>query len=353
MPFLSGFGKRKAIKYGTVFPGSNLTDFPKLIKITTDADIAAELTGTHLAVTEADGTTLVPHGLYPSSNPAAGTIILRAKFPTLLTAASTGDVLGYLYYDDGGTDQEDKAGVMDGNYALFMPLEEDPSGSSPQMLDWVTETNRGASVGSMTSGDLVAAQVANGLDLDGSNDAIDISSFSLGTNVLTMEIAAYSSNFNQSSMLFGKEVVNSAWSMRLESTLLKINGGSSGGSLTTARPSDSTWHALAATITGTTGRIYYDGVEQTNGTVSAVSDGSDVLSVGRYSGFGGGYYFTGIVDEVRISNVVRSADWLAYAYDDDFDNADTFSLGAEETDGGGVARSSVVHSQAIQTSLFF
>src|SRR5690606_26937076 len=58
-------------------------------------------------------------------------------------------------------------------YVLYMPLEEDPSGSAPQMRDWVTDSLIGTSAGSMTSDDLVAGKVGKGLEFDGSNDCID------------------------------------------------------------------------------------------------------------------------------------------------------------------------------------
>jgi len=51
-------------------------------------------------------------------------------------------------------------------------LEEDPSGSAPQMINSSGGTD-GTTSGSMTSGDLVAAQIENGLALDGTDDQID------------------------------------------------------------------------------------------------------------------------------------------------------------------------------------
>lgn len=338
MPFLAGFAKRKEIRYGTVFPGANLSEFPKLIKITTDADIAAELSATKLAFTEADGETLAPHGLYPSSNAPAGTVIARVKFATLLTAASTGDVMGYIYYDDSATDQEDKAGCVDNGYVLFMPLEEDPSGSAPQMFDWVSESNVGTSQGSMTSGDLVAAQVANGLDFDGSNDAISIGSFGLGgSSAVTMEAHVKVASWDGDRYLIGKQATNSGYDIRKESGLIKLLGGG-GTVLSASTPSVDVWHAFAGTITGTTGNLLIDGTSVASGTISALNDGSGtVLSVGAFTDFGGGYFLAGQIDEVRVSSVARSADWLEYAHEDDFNNSDTFTLGAEEQAGGFVA----------------
>lgn len=140
--------KYKEIKYAADgIPAENLTDFPKLVSITADADIASELSGGGgIKFTSADGLTDLSFGLYPSTDLAAGTVLARVKV-TLLTAASVGDVICRLYYSSSESTTEDKAGTVSADYVLFMPLEEDPSGSAPQMLDWVSEANLGTSGG--------------------------------------------------------------------------------------------------------------------------------------------------------------------------------------------------------------
>lgn len=336
MPFLTGFGKRKEIKYGTVFPGANLTDFPKLFVIAADADIAAELSGGGgIAVTSDDETTEVPFGLYPSSDPTSGDLILRAKFPTLLTAASTGDTLGYLYYDAGETTTEDKAGVVSADYEAYMPLEEDPSGSAPQMFDWVSETNIGTSVGTMTSGDLVAAQVGNGLDFDGSDDRIDTTLALNGTTVYTVEVICDWPN-THTPVAIG--IGNYALRARDGATPFgwqRNTGGFETVVSGTTAPTAGNRYQVAVSVNGTgatAARIYENGVDTTASQAAGNALDTTVLTLAHpvfVTRFGG------IIDEVRVSSVVRSAAWLEYQYADDFDNADTFSLGAEEEDGGG------------------
>ncbi len=327
MTFLSGYGKRKKIEYGTVFPGSNLAHFPKRIHITADADIAAELSSANgIAITEADGTTTIPFGLYPTSDPANGTIELRANFLSLLTAATTGDTLGYLYYDHTQTTTEDKDGVMDGNYTLFMPLDEDPSGSAPQMFDWVTESNLGTSAGSMTSGDLIAGKVGNSLDFDGSDDSITLAAGvgqptgGPGAEATWEFITKYSSG-SQNGVLLEYSPVNSALLIFLESGALKVRGNGSGG-----RGHDLRWQAL---LGGHGQRDRHGGRHLRD---PFVPGGSTYL--GRGVDFSA-YAYTGQIDEVRVSQGRRSADWLAYSYQDEFNNSDTFTLGAEESAGGG------------------
>lgn len=333
MGFLTGYNKRKAIKYNTVFPGSNLTDFPKLFKITTDADIASELSSNNgIAVTLANGTTTVPFGLYPTTDGNVGTLLLRAQFSPL-TAASTGDVMGYLYYDHTQTTSEDKAGTVANGYALFMPLEEDPSGSAPQMFDWVTETNLGTSAGSMTSGDLVAGQVGNGLDFDGSNDYIDVPG-----SLVTQYTLECIFNLTDNSGLI--ETIDSS-NTGIHDRELYVDGGP----LKLYHFDGAT--KIASSSTNISGSTTYYGAGRYDGTdlqvfLNGAANGSAVAAGNPYPTYttphwrigvasGNVLFAHGVLDEVRVSSVARSADWLAYAYADDFTNSDTFTLGSQET----------------------
>src|SRR5690349_11119672 len=118
MPFLTGYNKRKALKYGTTLPGSNLTGFPFWLSVTGDTDIASELaSGGGVAFTLADGTTTVPFGLYPTTALASGDVYARMKFDPL-SSASTGTIFGYVYYDHTQTTSQDKANTVGNGYSV-------------------------------------------------------------------------------------------------------------------------------------------------------------------------------------------------------------------------------------------
>ncbi len=74
--------------------------------------------------------------------------------------------------------------------------------------------------------------------------------------------------------------------------------------------SASTLAHLAVTHDGTTMIYYVDGVEERQQTVAAdfLSNAND-LQIG-----GGGTFFDGIIDEVRLASVSRSADWILIGY---------------------------------------
>ena len=93
----------------------------------------------------------------------------------------------------------------------------------------------------------------------------------------------------------------------------------------TVNLADGAWHHLVGTYDGTTMKLYVDG--------SLVKTGSG----GSFAGFMGGtiylgraagssVYTNGSVDEVRVSNVARSADWVATEYSNQNNPASFYSV---------------------------
>lgn len=338
------WSKYKEVQYGTVFPGSNLTDFPLLVKIAADSDIASECgSGGGIKFTSADGMTDLAFGLYPSSDITTGDIIARVK-ASPITSGTTGNPIVRLYYSASESTSENKAGVMDGNYVLFMPLEEDPSGTPAQMFDWVSETNVGTSAGTMTSGDLVAGTVGNQLDFDGSDDAITATlptnaiqsnnAFTLegiydidGTDLEGMFQLSGNNIRGYADKRSGFAPDNYTFTIRAglaPSQTVNLNGDI-----------DESPHAIGYRFDGSVGSdIFKDGTlaATTSGSFTLPSTESAktlTLSPNVFARMQGG------IDEVRLSEVARSDDWLAYAYENDFNNSDTVTLGSEQGGGGG------------------
>ena len=83
---------------------------------------------------------------------------------------------------------------------------------------------------------------------------------------------------------------------------------------TSVAVADNSWHKIDATINNVTQAlaIYVDGVLNVSGTsASAASPTNNNLFIGQYGG--GGYYYHGLIDEIEISNTVRSAGWIGPA----------------------------------------
>jgi hypothetical protein len=333
--------KYKEIKYGTAFPNSNLTDFPKLISIVADTDIAAELaSGGGIELYAADGTTPVPFGLYPQTNLASGTILMRV-LTDVLTAASTGDTMLRLRYGAALTTVEDKSAVVANGYVLFMTLEEDPSGASPPMLDWKTNTKIGIALHSMSSGDLVSGPVGNQLHFLGSGESINIPSLAGLSGVANATIEGWmekDSNGVHCAFGYGGGVnsrFNILWFSDGHVYCQVENGG-------IAFPdyalSGHARHHFALSFDGS----LTNPVKATaylNGAFTALAGGVAATTLASNQDFligasPGNGFSTGKIDEVKASNVTRSPEWIDYVYKDEATNTDTFSLGWERNETG-------------------
>ena len=295
-----------------------------------------------------DGLTPLDFGVY-AANLSTGYILARVKISPDADA-SVGDVAFRIDYSAAGTTTEDKAGTVSNGYSLFMPLEEDPSGSAPQMFDWVSETNIGTSAGSMTSGDLVAGQVGNGLDFDG-NDLIslpDAAAYTMASGFTVRAICSKNSTSGNGSIVERFDTGQREWIFGWVGTTLYgfVWDATTGGSVArSCSNSDSgAFHDYVLRYDGGTTnaavRLYRNGVQvdttnQGSGTFTSVRNGTSTLKI-----VGNSTHLAGPLpckcDEVSVSNVARSADWLEYSYTTDFNKTSLWTLSAEQGGGGGI-----------------
>src|SRR5205814_3300581 len=80
-------------------------------------------------------------------------------------------------------------------------------------------------------------------------------------------------------------------------------GGSLGSSVTIA---DTNWHHVVGVVNGASSAIYVDGQAAGTGTVTAGTSASNA-NIGMASSAN---WLNGYLDELRISNIARSAAWI-------------------------------------------
>lgn len=306
----SGWDYRKKITINPQYVAGGNTNFPMLfsrtdpdLRDTTGGGHVASSTGGDILFTSSDGATKIPHEIeyYASTT---GQLIAWVNVP-FVSSTSTRDI--YIYYGNDTiplANQENKTGTWDANYKGVWHL---PNGTTLTTLDSTSNALNGTNNGTTVT----AGQIDGGANFANVNQYIATGANTLGANNVTMEVWAYSTNFAQDGMLIEKETVNAQWELFFEGVSLKLRGGGVSSTLSTPAPSNNAWHHLVGVITGTTGSIYVDGVQVTNGTANAFTDTSSTLQIGR---FNNGYFFTGKMDEVRVSNVERSADWILTEY---------------------------------------
>jgi RHS repeat-associated protein len=111
-------------------------------------------------------------------------------------------------------------------------------------------------------------------------------------------------------------------------------------SISDSVPMGNTWHHLVGTyaggeVTSTTSTLYLDGVQMppTDGDDGYVDIDTSELKIGGIPTVTYCCGFTGSVDEVRVSSVVRSADWVSTEYNNESSPSTFYQLSAENSTG--------------------
>lgn len=154
-------------------------------------------------------------------------------------------------------------------------------------------------------------KINSSLAFDGTDDYVGA-----GTINIASEVSAgawvYSSNFASNMFVVQKAPVNAEWELFFETTL-KWRGGST-TSISCPAPTNSQWHHVFGTQTGTTATLYIDGVRCATGTVTAIPNGTGLIDIGRHSA--GSYFFNGQIDDVRIYNYALTPYQVRTLYND-------------------------------------
>ncbi|MBD3319955.1 MAG: DUF2341 domain-containing protein, partial [Chitinivibrionales bacterium] len=101
---------------------------------------------------------------------------------------------------------------------------------------------------------------------------------------------------------------------RTDSVMYYRHDGSTGNHQTfnTATVSSGNWYYIGITYDGTNYRGYFQGAKADSLMSTGLAAGG--TTTGRIGNYDGNYYLDGTIDEVRVSNVQRSDDWLLLCY---------------------------------------
>lgn len=305
----------------------DLDDFPLLVVLPVDTELAshARTDGADLVFTAADGVTPLRHEIQRFRD-TTGELIAWVKVPTL---AGNADTTVYLYYGNPtATDSQDPAAVW-ADYAAVLHLQEQGDGTGDEYRDSSGEGHHGtgggvASAGSSNrtpgrvSGLFGYAQDFNDggqsdlvrlrpLD-DGGWTALTVQAWIRPTDDGDDRIAckAWSTNPSDSVWMLGKREANRA-RLRTPAEWQMFDGGSD--------HVNGAWTHVALTWSaGAPGpvRIYRDGVLDLEGTLdgSALYEHSTDVEPTLGNVPGGDRGLDGLLQEVRLAPLARSAAWL-------------------------------------------
>lgn len=254
-----------------------------------------------------------------SWNIVTGRITGTVRIPT---ASHTTNTVIYISYGNASitTFQGSVAGsVWDGNYLRAYHMDEVLTGASQTIKDWTANAGNMTSVGSWVSGQSVAGKIGNGLKLLNSTSTYATFSSIALTSTYTIEgwFNPTSATPDGDTYSFTGTSSNDqlAWGDAPGYVALFTNNSSNkvqSAGFPTPTPgtpwASNAWHHLVVTRTGTTWTMYLDGVS------NATSAQGTNLTINAL-GFLFGFVTNDIIcDELRISNSVRSADWITASY---------------------------------------
>ncbi|MBM4403647.1 MAG: DUF2341 domain-containing protein [Candidatus Cloacimonetes bacterium] len=310
---------RLTIDNAMVAGSGNLTDFPLLINITND-DIknSAQADGDDILFTSDDGQTKLDHTIekYVSST---GALTAWVRIPTLSYSADT-DIFVYYGNATASNQQNTTGGVWNSGYKMVLHLSENPAGTAPQFKDQTSNSNSGTT-SNMESGDQVSAKINGGVAFDGVNEnancgnvsglgsAVTVSLWFKTTNNLAMEMVTKALNSGNWTGFCLR-----AWAPGQLNFRVYNSTGGDYHALYSMVFADGNWHHMVGTYDGSNVRLYVNGEQRASGALTgSISNNQSLLVGGNLSEWTGGY-FNGTLDQIQISSVARSADWIKTQY---------------------------------------
>ena len=320
-----------------------LTNFPLLVNLS-DPDLhnpaKVQADGDDILFTDVLGNKL-DHEIELFDQSGNGThahLVAWVRIPTLYATRNTEIT---MYYGNNAVISQDNPSSVWISYEGIWHLSEDPSGT---ILDSSNNSFDGTSVGSMTSTDLVSGQIYNCLDFDGADDYINVgtdSSLKL-TSAFTIEgwfNGMTDTGVNDRGPIF---VSGFAWGDNIgirvqgfhQATDKRARITYGNGTYMSYIDSDNdidenTWTHIVVTYDGTTLKLFINGVKQTDEAIINIAYNSNAAIIGANPD-NNEQRFNGSIDEIRVSSVVRSLDWIITEYNNHHDPTSFYSIGSEE-----------------------
>ncbi len=311
---------------------ANLTDFPVLINLPSDADLAADARddGYDLLFTADDSITKLSHEIELFDG-GSGQLAAWVKVPDL---SSSVDTVLYLYYGyPSSPNQQNPTDVWSADYRAVWHL-------NGVFTDSTSYANHGTNNGTTdTAGQIANARSFNGVDND----------ITMGTST-TLQPADLTFSFwikrtaaswgSADSPLFWAKPPGSAAGNGWYSDIYSPNSTAISlvtdgmnvfrvvADIDTFYPQD-TWTYVVVAFDSTTdvGSAYRNAVSQTLtllGTPDSITSTTDIKTLEMYNDM------PGDIDEVHISSTVRSSEWVSTEYNNQSSPSTFYTVSAEE-----------------------
>jgi len=337
--------KRKQLIFDNSAQAENLTNFPVLVKLTTSRVTYGDFgnaDGTDLRFVDSNNTSELKYHIEKWNN--TGDSFIWVKVPQIDGSSNTDFI--YMYYgNSGASDVQEETNVWTNNYVMVQHLDESPANGVKGHLDSTFNDNDGTPYGFSGDATTDATGKVDGADTfdEALNDGhyLDCgSSTSLSiTDNITLSVWLYPLSATTASdeqyfiskrkMSNGPHNYQFGYDYQQAGTYVEFAfyDGSSWFEYTTDTELPlNEWTYVAVTYTsGSDAKFYFNGssvsAAQTAGSSDPEmpTDNAVPVYIGSYAQ---GYMYTpadyrpfdGTIDEARISDTARSADWIAAQY---------------------------------------
>ncbi len=303
---------RKSITIHAAQVAGNLAGFPVLIELENDIDLIsnAQANGLDILFTAADGTTKLDHEIEQFTH-GADTLTAWVKVPNL---SSTTDTVLYIYYGNASAaDQQNVSGVWNSGFGGVWHLDE--AGAPYTDVSGHANNSTSGTYPVQESGVVNNAQRFNGTSqrfLVPASPSIEL------TNNGTVS-AWFQFNQLKQSDLLEKGGAN-GYTLWQDSGVIWWGLQNSGNWVTSiATFSVGQWYKIDGVINNGILSLYVNGALDVSGGSATAFANTGALQFGN--GVDG--WYGGILDEVRITNVLRTAQWLQTEFNNQ-NSPDTF-----------------------------
>ena len=303
--------------------GTALANFPVLVRLNSSRINynSVQNNGEDLRFIDNDGTTELDYEIEIWNE--SGESIVWIEVPQV-DASSATDYIVMYYGNNTAPAGENAQGVWDNNFEFVWHMGEQPGGSGD--IRDSTANNMDGSTLNMEAADRTGGFMGYGLDLDGTDEWIDPVDNGNGIfhdtfTIKTVEICFRADNTANDQSLFDEGGSTNGFWIGLNSNAVRVDSRDSSSQITvsSAFTDTSNFYYIVGKFDNGTLYKYVNGLEQSAATGYS---GGEISSHSGMPGFGAsadsdgaghsvaGYYFNGILDEIRFSSSARSSDWI-------------------------------------------
>jgi hypothetical protein len=337
--FSNGYAFRRAITIDhTKVPNTDQLNFPVLIS-GTYAYLATASNGGNMAnangydilfTSDANGNSPLPYEResYSASN---GAVNLWVQVPAV---SHSSDTVIYMFYGNSlvTSDPSNGTGTWDSHFKAVWHL---PNGIALSAADSTSNAVNGTNSGMTATAGLIGGAASGdggaGHQINTASDPYSSSMFSSNGLTLSAWVKPVSNaTTSQIVSLEGAYVID----VTAGNAGFEINGSGTDLISTASVPTGGWTHIVGTADSSGNLKLYVNGVleHSASQTFFNLDSLTRPYSLGGHPTFPG-YNFNGVVDEVRISNIARSGDWIAAEYNNQNGSSAFYTVGAATTSG--------------------